>query len=346
MSNPVRFGILSTAWITNLAIPSLQRSALTYVAAVASRSKQRAANQAARFGIKRAYASYDELLSADDVDAVYIAVPNSLHAEWTKAALAAGKHVLCEKPLAPTAAEAEELFGLARERGLLLMEGFMYRHHPQTILTQDLVSGGAIGEVRAIQCSFHVQAAAPETNIRYDPTLAGGALYDVGSYCVSFANLIVGEQPRAVYGVARQARTGVDENFYGLLEYPGGAVAEFDCGMDSVINTGVRVVGTEARITVDNPWLPDIRAPIWFGSMPPTRVVVSRGTDGVHHPCEGEDPYQLQFENFAAAVTGQEQPRVTGAETVRNLQTIERLYTAASGSLDRGDRSSPKEDEQ
>jgi D-xylose 1-dehydrogenase (NADP+, D-xylono-1,5-lactone-forming) len=330
----MRVGVLSTAWIASLVVPLTQGSKTVEFVAVASRRQERAREFASMVGIGQAYGTYEELLQADDIDCIYIALPNALHREWVQAALEAGKHVLCEKPLTPSASEAELLFALAEERGLLLAEGFMYRHHPQTAKAIEVITRGDIGEPRSIDSWFHTKAANPETNIRYSIELAGGALYDVGSYCVSFSNLVARAEPHHVAGTARAATSGVDEGFTGLLLYEDGLAATFDCGMDSTLSTGVRVVGTEATLTIANPWLPDIDAPIWGGPMPASEVVVSRGTEATRFSCTADNPYRLQFENAAAALAGDSILEVSREDTLSTLRTIERLQAAAGDRKD------------
>src|SRR5262249_40021173 len=156
------------------------------------RDQARADAFAAENGIPTAYGSYEALLDDDSIECVYIALPNSLHGEWARAAIEAGKGVLCEKPLTPTAEEARSLFDLAEERGVVLMEAFMYRHHPKTRKLREICQGGEIGEPRVARMKFHFKATEPENDIRWDPELAGGALRDVGSYCVSMAAYLAG----------------------------------------------------------------------------------------------------------------------------------------------------------
>ena len=325
MNDPVRVGVLSTAWIASLVVPLIDDCTTVDVAAVASRSLEGAEIFASAAGITRAYGTYEELLGDPNIDAVYIAVPNSLHAHWVETALKAGKHVLCEKPLTPTASEAEALFALAKKQDRELHEGFMYRHHPQTTTAVDLLNRGAIGKPTTIDCWFHTRVADPTINVRYRPDLAGGALFDVGSYCTSFANLVTQQEPVALCGVARMAASGVDEAFSAVMEYGSGVAATFDSSMDSLLSTGVRIVGSDATMTIANPWLPDINAPIWGGPMPASEVVVSKGTESEHFPCTSHNPYWHEFDNFAAAIRGDANLRIEADETVANLRTIERL---------------------
>jgi len=218
-----RWGLLSTARINRRIVAAARGSNEIQLVAVASRERARAEEYARANEIGRAHGSYEELLAAEDVDAVYIPLPNSLHVEWSVRALEAGKHVLCEKPLARSAAEAERAFAAAERTGRLLEEAFMYRHNPQTARLEKLVDEGAVGRVRLIRAvfSFPVQG---ERNIRLLAELDGGALLDVGCYCVSGARLLAGE-PESVWAESVAGPTGVDEVLAGALRFPGGVLA-------------------------------------------------------------------------------------------------------------------------
>src|SRR5262245_9159437 len=204
----LRWGVISTGWVARTFISALRDSEDQRVVAVASRDGARAAALAAEFGVPRAYGAYAELLADPEVEAVYIGLPNSLHAEWTIAAVRAGKHVLCEKPLAVSRAEAEAMFEAARAAGVWLMEAFMYRFHPQTLRVQELITSGAIGQVRLIRAIFCFTVADPN-NVRLSAELAGGALMDVGCYPLNFARMIAGTAPERVAAAARWAPSGV-----------------------------------------------------------------------------------------------------------------------------------------
>src|ERR671914_2417944 len=222
----VAWGILSTARINRLVLAGARKSDRVDVVAVASRDPARAEEYAREQGIERSYGSYEALLADDEVDAVYISLPNSMHVEWSIRALGAGKHVLCEKPLSRHPADVERAFDVAERAGLVLTGAFMYRHNPQTARLTELVAGGAIGELRVVRAAFSFTIADP-ANIRLAADLDGGALMDVGCYCVSGARLLAGE-PDRVYG-AGTFEDGVDTVFAGMLQFPGGGVGQFDC---------------------------------------------------------------------------------------------------------------------
>jgi predicted dehydrogenase len=312
--------MISTAAIGDELVPAFRSSAGNELIAVASRDVARARAYAEEHGIPEARDSYRAILEDERIDAVYIPLPNALHGEWTRAALQSGKHVLCEKPLTPTADEAEQLFQLAAANRLVLAEAFMYRHHPKTQRVLELLSGGAIGELCTIRCSFNFRVADPQRDIRYSVELAGGALSDVGCYCVSYSTLAADSEPEEFFGFARIAPSGVDERFYGTLAFRSGTVAQFDCALDVPLNIGVNLVGTDGEIYVPMPWYPHRE---------PLSVYVRRGNDVDEVPAPGENAYLLELDDIAAAIRGERTPRVTPAETVRNLRAIEALRAGA-----------------
>jgi predicted dehydrogenase len=316
----LRWGVLSTARILDELRPAFSASLEAELAAVASRDAGRASRYAAEHGIPTAYGSYEELLVDDSLDCVYVPLPNALHAEWTRAALEAGKHVLCEKPMTPTAGEAAELFELAAARGLVLMEAFMYRHHPKTRLLREVVDDGRIGTPLLARMKFHFECEDPASDIRFRADLAGGALRDVGCYCVSLANYLAGEEPVQVGASARFAGSGVDELLACTLRFESGLIVAFDCGMTSPLEVGVEVVGTAGRAEVEMPW---------YAHLEPAsvRVVTAAGSEELAAP--GANAYQLEIDNFCAAVRGDEEPAISRDETLRNLETLERLLVAA-----------------
>ncbi|TMM13810.1 MAG: Gfo/Idh/MocA family oxidoreductase [Actinobacteria bacterium] len=231
----VRWGLLSTARINAAVIPGLKESPLSELVAVASRTEQRAGAYAREWDVPHAHGSYEALLADPDVEVVYISLPNGPHVEWSVRALEAGKHVLCEKPLARHPAEVERAFAAAERNGRLLMEAFMWRHHPQTSRLLELVRGGAIGDVRLIRATFTFTLV--DDPARIDPALAGGALMDVGCYCVSGSRLLAGEPVEAS---ARQVvgPTGVDLRLVGTLVFPGDVLAQVDCAYDLPVRLG------------------------------------------------------------------------------------------------------------
>jgi predicted dehydrogenase len=314
----VRWGVLSTARINEAVLRGVDGSPAVDVVAVASRSAEAAEAFASARGIPRAHASYEALLADPDVEAVYIPLPNGLHAEWTVAALEAGKHVLCEKPLSPWLAQVERCFDVAERLGLVLSEGFMWRHHPQTDRLVELVQGGAIGEVRLVRAVFSFPLDRPE-DVRWDAALDGGALLDVGCYCVSAARLLAGEPSRASAEAAVTAG-GVDSRFAGLMSFPAGALALFDCAFDLPRRDELEVVGAGGSLFLDDPW--HAREP----------VIELRRADGSVERIEAEraDAYRLEFEDVSAAIRGGREPRLSRADAVGQARALEALLRSAT----------------
>jgi D-xylose 1-dehydrogenase (NADP+, D-xylono-1,5-lactone-forming) len=314
-SRPVRWGILSTARVNALVIPGLHESPETELVAVASRTPERASEYGRSWGIPRAYGSYDALLADPDVEAVYISLPNGPHVEWSIRALEAGKHVLCEKPLARLPADVERAFDTAERTGMLLMEAFMWRHHPQTARLLELVRGGAVGDLRLVRASFSFTLGARD--VRLDPALAGGALMDVGCYCVDGSRLLAGEPLTAV---ARQLTgpSGVDVRLAGVLVFPGDVLAQVDCAFDLPPRQGLEVVGAEGTLYVRTPW----------GCHRPG-IELARGHDRQFFAIEQADRYRLQAGNFSRAIRGLEPPLLGRPDAVGQARSIDALYRSA-----------------
>jgi xylose dehydrogenase (NAD/NADP) len=319
MSEGVRWGILSTAQINDKVLAGVSGSSTVRVIAVASRDAERAREYASAHGIERAHRSYEELLADPEVEAVYIPLPNGLHVEWTLAALEAGKHVLCEKPLSPRAEEVERCFDAAESAGLVLSEGFMWRHHPQADRMMELVRAGAIGELRLVRAAFSF-LLPPGPNVRWDAGLDGGALLDVGCYCVSGSRLLTGSEPEQVHGEAVRADSGVDARFAGTMRFPDDVLAVFDCGFDLPPRDELEAIGSEGSLFLDDPW----------HCMEP-RIEV-RGADGSVELVEVEraNPYGLEFEDVSAAIRGAPAPRLGRADAVGQARALEALLRSAA----------------
>jgi D-xylose 1-dehydrogenase (NADP+, D-xylono-1,5-lactone-forming) len=320
LARTLRLGLLSTARINRRILPPARESDLVEVVAVASRDGVRGAAYAEQNGIARAHDGYEALLADSEVDAVYIPLPNSLHVEWTRRALEAGKHVLCEKPLTDEPDDAEKLFDLAERQGLVLAEGFMYRHNPQTRRVEELVREGAIGRLQLVRTSFsfRVEGAA---NIRLDPALDGGSLLDLGTYCVSGARLLAGE-PESVLGRQTIGPTGVDDLFTGSLVFPEGVHAVFDCGLRMPFRSMLEAVGTEGALFVHDPWL--CRRP---------GFELRRGDAVEQIPVEPVDSYRLELDDFARAVAGEAAPLLGRADAVAQARALSALRRSAVQSI-------------
>jgi D-xylose 1-dehydrogenase (NADP+, D-xylono-1,5-lactone-forming) len=317
MSEAVRWGILSTADINEKVLAGVQGSPAVDVVAVGSRSAERAQEFASAHGIPRAHGSYQDLLANPDVEAIYIPLPNGLHVEWTLAALAAGKHVLCEKPLSPRAEEVERCFDAAERAGLVLSEGFMWRHHPQAERLESLVRGGAIGELRLVRAAFSFPLDR-FPDVRWDAELDGGALLDVGCYCVSGARLLAGAEPERVTGESVLADSGVDSRFAGTLRFPGDVLAVFDCGFDIAPRDELEAIGSSGSLFLDDPWhSAEPRIELRAGSVELVEV-------------ERANPYRLELEDVSAAIRGEREPRLGRADAVGQARALEALMRSAA----------------
>jgi len=324
MTQTVRWGILSTANIAvKRFIPGAQKSHNGVVAAIASRDLDRARRVAERLSIPRAYGSYQELIEDPDVDAIYIPLPNSMHAEWTIKAAAAGKPVLCEKPLALTSSEALTMIEACRRHNVLLMEAFMYRFHPQQALVRSLIDGGAIGDLRAVRAAFTFMLEPfPPANVRLRAELGGGALMDVGCYAVNAARMLFGAEPVAASALwDLRPEFGVEVSLAGILDFGGGRFATFDCGFRAPGRGWYTVVGTKGQIEVPDAFVP---------AEADLQVRVTKAGATVEHLVPGVDQYQLEAEEFAAALLNSRRLQIPPEDAVATLRVIEALHRSAS----------------
>jgi predicted dehydrogenase len=313
----VTWGIVSTADINRKLIPGAQASPLVDLRAVASRTRDAAEAYAKEWGIERAYGSYEELLADPEIEAVYIPLPNTLHVEWSIRALEAGKHVLCEKPLTRHPADAAEAFDAAERSGRLLSEAFMYRHHPQTRRLVELVTEGAIGELRLIRSAFSY-ALFDEQNIRLRTDVEGGALMDVGCYNVSGSRLLGGE-PERVWGEAWYGPSGTDWVFTGTMRFPGDVIALFDCGTALAERDELEAIGSDGSLFLDDPW--HCRNP----------VIEVRRADGVERiEVEAADPYRLELENLSGAIRGEAELLLGREDALGQARALEALHRSAT----------------
>jgi predicted dehydrogenase len=315
----VRWGILSTARINDKLLAGAREADGVEVVAVGSRDHARGRDFADRHGIGRVHGSYEELLADDDVEAVYIPLPNSLHVPWSIKALEAGKHVLCEKPMSRRTADVEAAFDAADRAGRRLMEAFMWRYHPQTEALARLA--GEIGPLRVVRTAFGFMIPAADSgNVRLQGDLDGGALMDVGCYCLSGLRLLLGE-PAAVAGQQVTGGNGVDVRFAGALRFEGGALGTFDCGFDVPLRGSIEVVGAEGTLVARDPW---------HGVGP--ALTLARG-DGPPEPVTvvAANPYRLELEDLSRAIRNPaHEPRLGRDDAVGQARAIEMLYAAAS----------------
>jgi len=320
----VRWGILSTANIGMTRVtPAIQRAHNCQVVAIASRDEDRAATAAAQLGIPVGYGSYEDLLDADDVDAVYIPLPNDLHAEWTIKAAAAGKHVLCEKPLALNASQAEDMAVACEAAGVKLAEAFMYRHHPTWVEAVRLVRDGSIGDLVAVQSWFSYYNDDPG-NIRNRPENGGGAIMDIGCYNINLSRMLFDAEPTSIAAsVRRDPVMGIDTVSSAVLEFPGGGQATFTCSTRAENYQRVHIVGTRGRIDIEIPF-----------NMPPdreTRIFVSAGGDPPLSPSTKThvfapaDAYTIQAHLFAQAILDDHDVAVPVSDAIANMRVIETI---------------------
>ena len=311
MVQRIRWGILGTGNINQKLLRGARGSTEVEVVAIGSRDGERAAAFAAEHGISRSFGSYEALLDDPEVDAVYISVPNSLHHPWTMSALAAGKHVLCEKPYTRRPEEVTEAFDAAERAGLVLMEAFMWRHTRQTQRVLELLP--QIGDLQTVRATFSFPLENPD-NIRLRADLDGGSLMDVGCYCVSGARLLTGEEPATVFGVQDVGPSGVDLRFTGVLTFPGGVVAEFTSAF-TTDHESLEAIGKTGSIRLPAPW---------------------HNVHGVFFLDEEEvrldpgNPYQLELENMGAAIRGEAEPRLGRADALGQARAIAALYESAA----------------
>jgi len=317
-AKPLGWGILGTARINRMLIPPLRASRGNRLVAVASRELARGEAYAREWQIGRVYGSYEALLEDPEIDAVYVPLPNHLHAEWTIKAAQAGKHVLCEKPLALSVDEVDAMAAACRAAGVVMAEGFMYRHHPQTLEVKRLLDAGAIGTLRFLRGSFSFPLARP-ADVRLRPEWGGGCLWDVGCYPVSFARFLLGSEPLRVVASQVLGPTGIDETFAGQAEFPGGVLFQFDCGFRSQPRAEMELSGTGGTLRAPHPWRPEQEHPL---------QLVRDGTlEEIRVP--GEDRYLLEIEDLERAIRTGAPPRVSVADSRANVAALVALQRSA-----------------
>ena len=317
----LRWGILGPGRIAPRLVRAVGACARGELVAVASRDPDRAAEFAARHGIPRSFGSYDALLAADDVDVVYVSLPNHLHAEWTIRALEAGKHVLCEKPLALTVADVDAIATASARSGRIAVEAFMYLHHPQIRRAIELARSGALGPIELVNGSFSFFLTYPG-DPRIDPAMGGGSLWDVGCYPVSFARRLAGEEPDGINAFARFDERGVDRTFIGQLHFPGGLLAQFDGGFAAPDRERLEIVGGEASLVLGSPFLP---AP----DGPPPSLTLWRGREATPVEVESLDQYAAEVDDLTAAILDGTPPHVDLAFSRGTIGTLVELDRAA-----------------
>lgn len=326
MSKRIKWGILSTARIgVEQVIPAIQRSRNGEVYAIAS-SSGKAENITEQLNIPKAFDTYEELLQDVDIDAVYIPLPNHLHYEWTIKAARAKKHVLCEKPAALNANDVEEMISVCRENGVLFMEAFMYLFHPQHQKVKELIKSGVIGQIKMMRACFSFYLENREGNIRLDPNKGGGAIYDIGCYCINSICNILDAQPTSVFAAGECNEDQVDTTASGILRFPNNVFATFDCSFDAALRHEYEIVGTKGTIRVPYAYRPDLNT----GN---SIIQVHTEDQVTEFPVHG-DQYQLEVEHFSDCILSGNHPVYTGGNTLGNLEVIEAVYESLKNKIE------------
>jgi predicted dehydrogenase len=318
MAVKLNWGLLGTARINRAVIPSLQASKRNHLAGVASRDAVKASEYAAEWKIPWAYGSYAAMLADPEIDVVYISLPNSLHAEWTVKALREGKHVLCEKPIATSLEQMDAIIQAATETGKQVAEGFMYRHHPQTLKAAELVQEGAIGKLRLMRGVFSFNLANPE-DIRNNASLDGGCLWDVGCYPISYARMMAGAEPVEVFGWQVTGESGVDRTFSGVLRLPGEVLAQVQASFDTPDFACIEIFGEGGNLIIPSPYKPSRKENIFLvhDGRKQSIAVKSR------------ELYSYEVEDMADAILDGKPPRVSLADSRGNVAAILALLESA-----------------
>jgi xylose dehydrogenase (NAD/NADP) len=314
----LRWGLLSTARINRLIIPAIKASLRSEVAAVASRTLPRAEAYAAEWTIPRALGSYEALAEDPDIDVIYIGLPNSLHAEWTVRCLEAGKHVLCEKPLALSVEDVDRIQAAATRAARVATEAFMYRHQPLTLAAEAVVKSGRLGVVHGFKGAFTFPLTR-EGYVRLDPALGGGSLWDVGCYPVSYSCFLAGDAPVEAVGWQHASAAGVDLEFAGMMRFADGSVAQFDSGFAGPFRAEMEVVGSAAVLQIKRPFRTDGLS----------RLLLTVGDDTESLPFDQEPPFAGEIADMESVAFDGRQARISLPESRRTAAAILALYESA-----------------
>jgi len=320
----IRWGILGCAGIAKRSvIPGIKQSETGEVAAIASRELDKAKQTAEQLNIPTAYGSYEELLADPTIEAVYIPLPNHLHKEWVIRAAEAGKHVLCEKPLAINAEEAQEMLEACEKAGVVFAEAFMYRYHPRYTTICNIIKSGEIGEVRGIHGTFTFNNSKDMNNIRYKQEWGGGSLYDVGVYPISAARMLLNEEPKsaAVHAYISEEHDQVDMMASGILEFKRGVALTFDCGMWAAFRNTLEVLGTEGRIEVPSAFVVNQDEGDNFF------VYTKDGQREVEVPRLNQ--YALQADSIGRSIRNGEPLSFPASDAVLNMKVLDACLTSA-----------------
>jgi len=314
----LNWGILSTARISRSVIPPLQESKRNHLLAVASRSQELANEFAKKWEIPKAYGSYEDLLADPEIDVIYNPLPNHLHARWAIRAVEAGKHVLCEKPLALSVEDVDAIAGAAKTHGRFVAEAFMYRHHPQTLKVQELVASGSLGTMKLMRGSFTYEMNY-DGNIRANPEIGGGSLWDVGCYPISYMRAVFGAEPLEVFGWQLIGSTGIDDTFVGQLRFPGDVYGQFDSSFVMPFHVYMEFVGSKGTIMVPNPYKPGLDEKIFLVRDGKTETI----------QIKGEALYLGEVEDMADAILLGKPTRIHLDDSRANIKVVTALLESA-----------------
>ena len=318
MTEILRWGLLSTARINHALFVPLRTSKRNRLLAVASRTQDNAEAYAGEHKIQKAYGSYEALLADPEIDVIYNPLPNHMHAEWTIRAVEAGKHVLCEKPLALTVAEVDAMAAAAKKHNKVVAEAFMYRTHPQTLKVRELVAIGELGKIRLVRGSFTFMLTNPD-DYRLRPEMGGGGLWDVGCYPLSFMRTVLGAEPRQVFGWQVTGPTGVDMTFTAQMRFPEDIIAQFDCSKALPYHVFMEIVGDQGTLSVPKPFNPGELETLSLSQQGKTRAITVKGPE----------PYVSEVEDLADAVLLGKPPQVSLEDSRANVAAILALLESA-----------------
>ena len=319
MKAKLRWGILGTARINRRIIPALNASPRNELTAVASRDLTRGNEYAREWKIPQVFGSYEELLNSSDIDVVYIPLPNHMHAEWTIKAAQAGKHVLCEKPLALSVSDVDTMLTAAENAGVKIAEAFMYRHHPQTLKVNELIKNGSLGQIGYIRGTFSFVLDRPG-NIRWFPETGGGSLWDIGCYPVSYAQMVLGSAPVELFAAQTTGPSGVDLSTTGQMRYPNGGYAQFESSFSLPYYSSIEIRGTEGTIFVPDPYNPKTEE---------THIIVVHGDHQEELKFYYPHLYLGEIEDLADGILNQKQPRLPFSESRDIIATLTGLHFSA-----------------
>jgi xylose dehydrogenase (NAD/NADP) len=318
MTDTLCWGLLSTARINDALIPPFRLSKRNKLLAVASRSQEKAEAYARQKKIKHAYGSYAAILADPDIDVIYNPLPNHLHAEWSIKALQAGKHVLCEKPLALSLDEVDAIATAAERHDRIIVEAFAYRSLPQTRKVKEIIDSGKLGRIKMVHGSFTFVMTNQE-DIRWNPEMGGGGLWDIGCYPLSFIRCVLGAEPLEVFGWQVTSASGIDEVFMGQLRFPGEVFFHLDCSFKVPDHEFIEIVGDEGTLSVPHPFNSGTKRTLYLTQAGKTSLI----------PVKGPNPYAAEVEDLADAILLGKPPVVSLADSRANTAAILALLESA-----------------